>query len=1346
MKMMNCFRRKHAGICIVLSMLILGQGIVPFSVYSDYVVEEVWVDGHEDTEWVDGYFDGTNWVEGYEYTYWVPGNFTNKLVWVPDEDGDDDGDGSSTEPIDTRTGSNYFTERRLHVPCPGLPLELNLKYQSISSMPVGMLGQGWRHNYESALNAATNKATVFLGSGYHIAFNSDTNGVFQTPEGSQWELETVAGGYELSMPGGKSYHYDSSGGLAAVEDAWGNNLSFSYGTNGCLENVAHSNGRQMVFSNRWDSALGEWRVASIRVAGGASLEFDYNSDGQFTQVVEQVGQNCYTSSYHYADGFLTNKVNGAGFAYAFDYETGADGKLNGKGTHLEVAGYYPHDVTYLADNATDVVYDMRGTEAHYRYSRSRGRLDVRYGPGRHIGEALGRGIRYAYSTNRVDKVGETLFDNGTGATWSKWMEYDGSHNMTNLSVSYCTTNPVFRLALDYDPVWQLPSGISDSGGKLTETIYTNGSVRAIRACISPTNSYDTYIAYTTNGLVHAATNANGHVVVFGYDPAGNRIAQTPEAGPQVTNSYNHLGFMTAFEILPEAGASSGRRYVLEPDAHGRTTAVTYPDGLAEEYRYNALGYLVGSVDRAGRATDYTYAPSRKLTSVTRYLKEGGTNAPVRIGFDLDEQCNVLRISEPRNRFVESYQLDIQDRVVAATNIENQVMVLGYTVGDFIDTVTRFDGSMVSNAYDVAGRLSSRSYAGTDPVVFDYYTDGDLKMVADAAGSVSNGYDRLNRLTHSRIRPTDANAPSQTADNTYDPVGNRTRSSILAADADGWPWHLIDTDYTYDSAERLKTCGGHTYTYNPENGRVASISNTVSGITCIYTYDLLDRATNIVYTLGTNLIRSLDYEYDDVGMVTKKRISNNEQGTGNVEVDYTYDSLDRLVHESTSTNGHSLFDIHYSYDLAGNRLSKNVDGLETTYTLGTGNRLASSTTATNATLFVSGTADEPIGTDPRWGDLYITNLTSGSSAVPGVNGKKFYAGVPSMPAATNTLVAAIRDVAGNMGHATNEVFVGAATGGAQASATYDYDAAGCLTNLNGVSLEWDERYRLVEVDDASSFVQYEYDVLGRRAARIENGTTNFFVYDGQQVVADLDAGKNLLRTYSYGSGIDNILTMTTYSGNQPVATYTYIKDHQNTVIALADETGTVVESYAYSAYGETKVFNASGVELAESALGNRYCFQGREIDWRTGLIYFRARWYDPDTGRWLSKDQIGIAGGLNLYEFCRSNPVGFVDPFGLDGYSATEPDVGTAAAGFVVGAILGSISPLPIITVPAYGLAFTFLFIKIGHLMDILRDDGDGGSDDDNGGGDCHDDGDEICPKCGEPFNGAIHVHAPRLYE
>ncbi len=75
------------------------------------------------------------------------------------------GDGSTTEPIDTANGNNYFTESRLFVPCPGVPLTVDLKYQSITSHPEGRLGEGWVHSYEWSLDIQSSEAVLYTGSG-----------------------------------------------------------------------------------------------------------------------------------------------------------------------------------------------------------------------------------------------------------------------------------------------------------------------------------------------------------------------------------------------------------------------------------------------------------------------------------------------------------------------------------------------------------------------------------------------------------------------------------------------------------------------------------------------------------------------------------------------------------------------------------------------------------------------------------------------------------------------------------------------------------------------------------------------------------------------------------------------------------------------------------------------------------------------------------------------------------------------------------------------------------------------------------------------------------------------------
>ena len=120
-------------------------------------------------------------------------------------------------------------------------------------------------------------------------------------------------------------------------------------------------------------------------------------------------------------------------------------------------------------------------------------------------------------------------------------------------------------------------------------------------------------------------------------------------------------------------------------------------------------------------------------------------------YDYDQGFNSLKITEPRGRYVESYQLDIQDRVTSVTNIEGQVMSIDYGDGDFVKSITRFDRSQIENEYDQAGRLTDSHYSRASvplaSVSRTYWPDSQLKSISDASSSVSNTYDRLNRLTN-----------------------------------------------------------------------------------------------------------------------------------------------------------------------------------------------------------------------------------------------------------------------------------------------------------------------------------------------------------------------------------------------------------------------------------------------------------------------------------------------------------------------------------------------------------------------------------------------------------------------
>jgi RHS repeat-associated protein len=123
------------------------------------------------------------------------------------------------------------------------------------------------------------------------------------------------------------------------------------------------------------------------------------------------------------------------------------------------------------------------------------------------------------------------------------------------------------------------------------------------------------------------------------------------------------------------------------------------------------------------------------------------------------------------------------------------------------------------------------------------------------------------------------------------------------------------------------------------------------------------------------------------------------------------------------------------------------------------------------------------------------------------------------------------------------------------------------------------------------------------------------------------------------------------------TYYTLTDHLRSVHALVDESGTVVEQYRMDVWGRTTACDGSGVPLTQSAIGNRYVWEGREISWVTGLYHFRLRTWDSISGRFLSNDPIGISGGLNQYILAGNCVTMFRDPFGLQGeWFPAGPDI------------------------------------------------------------------------------------------
>jgi RHS repeat-associated protein len=174
-------------------------------------------------------------------------------------------------------------------------------------------------------------------------------------------------------------------------------------------------------------------------------------------------------------------------------------------------------------------------------------------------------------------------------------------------------------------------------------------------------------------------------------------------------------------------------------------------------------------------------------------------------------------------------------------------------------------------------------------------------------------------------------------------------------------------------------------------------------------------------------------------------------------------------------------------------------------------------------------------------------------------------------------------------------------------------------------------------------------------KIVDGVAAYYVYDGDEVVAEYDNSGALAAEYVYGDLIDEVLTMDR-GGN----TYYYHYDGLGSVREITNSSGSLIEKYTYSPYGMPSIFDGGGNPLSSSAIDNPFMFTGRQWDEETGIYYYRARMYDPGLGRFLQRDPIGYWDSMNLYQYVDSVgklPLYYVKPLNetnLYLYTANNP--------------------------------------------------------------------------------------------
>ena len=172
------------------------------------------------------------------------------------------------------------------------------------------------------------------------------------------------------------------------------------------------------------------------------------------------------------------------------------------------------------------------------------------------------------------------------------------------------------------------------------------------------------------------------------------------------------------------------------------------------------------------------------------------------------------------------------------------------------------------------------------------------------------------------------------------------------------------------------------------------------------------------------------------------------------------------------------------------------------------------------------------------------------------------------------------------------------------------------------------------------IAFKYDPFGRRIQKSAPlGTTNY-LYDWMNVIKEVDNADGPLAKYTRTTKIDEPL-----SQFRSGTTSYYEQDGIGSVSSLSNPGGAVANSYTYDSFG--KLIASSGTLI------NPFQYAGRELDPETGLLFNRARYFDPSAGRFLSEDPIQFRGGMNLYAYARNNSMDLTDPFGFQGCNAAQ---------------------------------------------------------------------------------------------
>ncbi len=917
------------------------------------------------------------------------------------------------------------------------------------------------------------------------------------------------------------------------------------------------------------------------------------------------------------------------YLYPFDPVLGNAYTVEDSSNPIAVKRFVKNEVGSTVERTTNFEYNALG-----RVTRS---IDP-----------TGRELEMIYETNGIDllnvrqRTGAGANDFATLTAFDYDEDNDGNDDFPRLPSLIDGADGV-RLDMTFNSKGQILSvtrqepdgqGSFTDAGKTDYTYETQGAGETYGFLLKvegpseggsrPTTNY-TYDAY---GRVQTATDTDSFKLTYSYDDLDRIVKVDYPDGTYVSHLYEPISEgLDLIGFIDRMGRMSQFRH----DDVGRVVQSIDPKGQSTIYQWCGCGSLNTLIDPKGQATTW-------LRDIQGRLEKKVYPDNSEINYLYEPESGLLsKVTDQRG-------FDKEFKYFVDGNIEEISFDDGGTADpDYIDAPT------VTYTYDPYFNRTATLTTEGDP---DDYTYQYYGFTGDGNAN------RLEAVTISKVRN------SQTVDTdidyAYDSLGR-----LLTRDFKG-----ATETYGYDALDRLDTLndplGDFEYGYDGLTARILSVQHSVSGVNGIRT-DLayqhktaggqerkVPYLTSILHSNPSGTVSAHAYQRNENGWIDLWQQFDGSQWQshayrydqeGQLETDRKYDGLDE---------NSALIESHeYRYDLAENRTLAKDDSVQLNDAHNDLNQLEDRSSE-GGTLF-NGTISEP-------GLVLVQQLDGSNNVIETTEaklygGNEFYANV-DLPVGTNTVRIKATDIHGETNSQDFSVPVTADSGD-----SFIYDDTGNLTTWTKsdgtvVEYRWDAANRLREVKvDSVSKKTFEYDGAGRMVRSSGGTQADDYFWDGLERL-----GREQF-TISSGSVLEYRRYLaqgfTHSDGVNPVENYYVLRDHLGSTREVLDNTYATVAKYDYSAWGETT--KLSGSIDADLLYTSHLYFD--DADTPLHLAPYRS--YQPEIGRWLSRDYLGETGpdGSNTYRYSRNRPNLETDPTGL--FSSLNTPGGQAVMAYLL---------------------------------------------------------------------------------